>query len=131
MESAGNEIGRKIGGFLTLIWFSLLSEFSGGLDSALAAVLFQIFVRHYFTTNKLVLEVRTGQMSEGARSNDKLEAYWMTPAAWGALVPFRIVHALTSSGPQVKYRISFEKESDPRCAIAGLHPQLNYCNRLG
>jgi hypothetical protein len=28
--------------------------------------------------------------------------YWMTPAAWGALVPFRIVHARTSSGPQVK-----------------------------
>ena len=38
-----------------------------------------------------------------------VETYWMTPAAWGAFVPFRIVHALTSSGPQVKYRINLEK----------------------
>ena len=30
----------------------------------------------------------------------------MTPAACGALVPLRIVHARTSSGPHVKYRIS-------------------------
>ena len=55
-----------MGGFLTLVWFPLLSEFSGGLDSALATVLFQIFVRHDFTANKLVFEVRTGQMSGGA-----------------------------------------------------------------
>ena len=31
---------------------------------------------------------------------------WMTPAACGAFVPFRMVHARTSSGPQVKYRIN-------------------------
>ena len=42
-----------------------------------------------------------------------VETYWMTPAAWGAFVPFRIVHALTSSGPQVKYRINFGRGSDP------------------
>ena len=32
---------------------------------------------------------------------------WMTPAACGAFVPLRMVHARTSSGPQVKYRISW------------------------
>ena len=46
----------------TFVWFSLLPQFSGGLDSGLAPVLFQIFVRHDFTANKLVLEVRTSKI---------------------------------------------------------------------
>lgn len=39
---------------------------------------------------------------------------WMTPAACGALVPFLMVHARTSSGPQVKYRMSYGPTLRPR-----------------
>jgi hypothetical protein len=35
------------------------------------------------------------------------KSVWITPAACGAFVPLRIVQARTSSGPQVKYRISW------------------------
>lgn len=34
------------------------------------------------------------------------KSVWITPAAWGAFVPSRIVQARTSWGPQVKYRMS-------------------------
>lgn len=74
-ESVGHEKGREAGGLLTLIWFPLLSQFSGGLDSTLAAILFQIFVRHDFTTNKFVLEIGTGQISGEARSDGNSATY--------------------------------------------------------
>ena len=60
-------------GLLTLVRFPLLSQFSGSLDSTLATVLFQVFVRHDFATNKLVLEVRADQRSGEGRSDSKLE----------------------------------------------------------
>lgn len=39
------------------------------------------------------------------RQRSILYTHWMTPAACGALVPFRMVQARTSSGPAVKYRM--------------------------
>ena len=57
-----------------------------------------------------------------------VETYWMTPAAWGAFVAFRMVHALTSSGPQVKYRISL-KGVRSNLRETRLHIHLSYCNR--
>ena len=130
MESVGYENGREVGELLTFVRFPLLSQFSSGLNSTLATILFQVFIRHDFATNKLVLEIGAGEMSGEAQCDSRLETYWMTPAAWGALVPFRIVHALTSSGPQVKYRISFERGSDLCCVMTGLRAHLSCCNRL-
>ena len=71
-ESVGGEDGREMSELLTLVRFPLLSQFSGGLDSTLATTLFQIFVRHDFTANKLVLEVRTGRRLGEARCDGKL-----------------------------------------------------------
>lgn len=48
------------------------------------------------------------QLATILRENEGVkETHWMTPAAWGAFVPLRIVHARTSSAPAVKYRISW------------------------
>ena len=37
------------------------------------------------------------------------KSLWITPAACGASVPFRIVHARASAGPAVKYRMSWSR----------------------
>ena len=63
--------GREMAGILTLVRFPLLSQFSGRLDGALTAVLFQILVGHDFTANKFVLEVRTGQGQEGGLTTNR------------------------------------------------------------
>jgi hypothetical protein len=44
----------------TLVWFSLLSDFTPRLDGSLASKLLQIAVRHDLPADKLVLKVRTG-----------------------------------------------------------------------
>lgn len=52
--------------------------------------------------SKSVLE--EGEVSAGVLSQAEwtCEAHWITPAAWGALMPSRTVHARTSCGPHVK-----------------------------
>ena len=76
-------------------------------DGCLASVLLEVIVAHDLTANKLILKVRAKCYHERNIRQQVLRCTnWMTPAAWGALVPRRIVHARTSSGPQVKYRIN-------------------------
>ena len=55
-------------GLITFVRFPLLSQFPGGLNSTLATVLFQIFVRHDFATNELILKVRADRKSGEERS---------------------------------------------------------------
>ena len=91
----------------TLVWFSLLSDFTRRLDGSLASKVPQIVVRHDLPADELVLKVRTGGVvmvwvTHCVGGGIRDHTYWMTPAACGAFVPFRIVHARTSSGPHVK-----------------------------
>lgn len=88
-----------------LVRLTLLPQLTSSLDGRFSAVLFQVIVSHNFTTNKFVLEVGAVDDNELYPISLTGVTYWMTPAAWGALIPFRTVHARTSSGPQVKYRI--------------------------
>jgi hypothetical protein len=90
----------------TLVWFALLSKFAGGLDGRFGSVFAEILVRHDLTTDELIFEV--GAVAVISKSVMAMKTFtdWMTPAACGAFVPLRIVHARTSSGPQVKYRMS-------------------------
>jgi len=101
----------------TLIRLPLLPQFPRGLDGSLAPVLLQVLIRHYLTTDEFILKIRTicddvvisvqwWRCRKGGKADIWMYTHWITPAACGALVPFRIVHARTSSGPQVKYRMS-------------------------
>ena len=90
----------------TFVGFSLLPQFPSSLDRSFAPILLEIVVGHDFTTHEFVLKVGATPMLDSLSYQEKT-THWMTPAAWGALVPLRMVQARTSSGPQVKYRISY------------------------
>ena len=47
--------------------------------------------------------IKVSQLMISARMNPRSKSVWMIPAACGALVPRRIVHARHSFSPAVKY----------------------------
>jgi len=68
-------------------------------------MLMQIRESHDFTTDEFIFEVRATWHHSSAlitTVQEKVVTDWITPAAWGALVPFLMVHARTSSAPAVK-----------------------------
>jgi RES domain-containing protein len=77
------------------------------LNRTLSLVLLKVREAHDLTANEVLLEVgaeeraKTGQ-NKDRRGEREEETNWITPAAAGALVPSRMVHARTSWGPQVK-----------------------------
>lgn len=78
-------------------------NFPRGFDSRFIAELFQNFKVVYNTLNKCFLEIWRSWLVRMLRlSNLVALPPWITPAAWGALVPFLIVHWRTSSTPVVK-----------------------------
>ena len=73
-----------------------------------ASILVQVTIGHDLSADEFIFKVRAEQIVNAASQRSPVSCtHWMTPAACGALVPFLMVHARTSSGPQVKYRISW------------------------